>query len=264
MIAGMSQSSAGAKALLGMTRITTPPPSKMHLMKTQHTPTQTTTPFHQSSGFTLIELLTVVSIIAILSAATFPGIKAAMRNAQINAATQNAKQVATGLRNLAADYDGAFPGTIHPDTEEEFTNANEVFRILFPEYIDTERVFTVAGSAWGAKADGRFDEESDCLQAGENHWAYIAGLTTTSRSDWPLIVDGTNGSGTYSSEPGTKGGTWEGRKTIVVRVGGSAESVRLMGDEQARYLPRYGYPEENALEVNAYMGEGAVFFDPEA
>jgi prepilin-type N-terminal cleavage/methylation domain-containing protein len=232
-------------------------------MKIHPTSTQPAKRHFYTRAFTLIELLTVTAIIAILSAATFPGIKGAMRSSQMNAATQNAKQVATGLRTYAADYDGVYPGTIDPDTEEEFTNSNEVFRLLIPEYLDTERIFTVPGSAWAEKADGRFDEVADRLTAGENHWAYIAGLTTTSRSDWPLVVDGTNGSGTYTSEAGTKGGTWEGRKTIVVRVGGSAEAVRLMGDETSRYLPRYGYPEENALEVNAYMGDGAALLDPE-
>ncbi len=213
-------------------------------------------------GFTLMELMTVTAIIAILSAVSFPGIKGAMRTAQMNAAVQNAKQVSTGLRNFANDFDGAFPGTVDPVTEEEYTTSNDVFRLLLPEYLDTERVFAVPGSAWGARADGRIDEEIERLEPGENHWAYIAGLTMSSRSDWPLIVDGTDGSGSYTDDPGAKGGTWEGRKAIVVRVGGSAESVRLIGEGSQRILPRYGYPEENALEVNAYMGELAALLDP--
>ncbi len=213
-------------------------------------------------GFTLMELMTVTAIIAILSAVAFPGIKGAMRTAQMNAAMQNAKQVSTGLRNFANDFDGSFPGTVDPVTEEEYTTSNDVFRLLFPDYLDTERVFTVPGSAWGAKADGRIDEEIERLEPGENHWAYIAGLTMSSRSDWPLIVDGTDGSGAYTDDPGAKGGTWEGRKAIVVRIGGSAETVRLVGEGARRILPRYGYPEENALEVNAYMGELASLLDP--
>ncbi|MEQ1839537.1 MAG: prepilin-type N-terminal cleavage/methylation domain-containing protein, partial [Verrucomicrobiales bacterium] len=70
-----------------------------------------------SRGFTLMELMTVTAIIAILSAVSFPGIKGAMRTAQMNAAVQNAKQVSTGLRNFANDFDGAFPGTVDPVTE---------------------------------------------------------------------------------------------------------------------------------------------------
>lgn len=214
-------------------------------------------------GFTLIELMTVTTIIAILSAVAFPGIKAAIRMAQMNAAMQNAKQISTCLRAYATDFDGIFPGTVDLVTEEEYSNSNEVFRMLVPEYIDSERSFAVPGSAWGGRADGRIDDESDRLRGGENHWAYIAGLTSASRSDWPLIVDGTDGEGGYTTEPGRKGGTWEGRKAIVVRVGGNAEAVKLMGEDDARYLPRYGYPEENALEVGAYMGELAKLLDPE-
>ncbi|MCB1202865.1 MAG: type II secretion system protein [Verrucomicrobiae bacterium] len=219
-------------------------------------------PRSSTSAFTLIELLTVTAIIAVLSAAIFPGVRASMRNAQMNAAMQNARQIANGLLNYANDYEGLFPGSFDPETDEEYSTSNEAFRLLIPEYIDTERVFAVAGSAWGPLADGRIEEESERLEPGENHWAYIAGLTNTSRSDWPLIVDGTDGNGTYARLQTEKGGLWEGNKSIVVRVGGSAETVRLRGDEEARYLPRYGYPEENALEIEAYMGDGPKLLDP--
>lgn len=213
-------------------------------------------------AFTLIELLTVTAIIAVLSAAIFPGVKASMRNAQMNAAMQNARQVAMALRNYAGDFEGTFPPAVDLETEEEYSSSNEVFRNLFIDYIDSERVFAVTGSAWGPQADGRIDEESEVLEPGENHWAYIAGLTTTSRSDWPLLVDGSNGEGGYGSIQTEKGGLWEGSKAIVVRVGGSAETVRLKGEDGDRYLPRYGYPEDNALELEAYMGDGPKFLDP--
>lgn len=219
---------------------------------------------HRSAAaFTLMELMAVTAIIAILAAVAMPGLQAAIRAAQMNAAMQNAKQLGMGLRAWANDFDGMFPGTVHPVTEEEFSNSNEVFRLLIVDYIDTERIFSVGASAWGPRADGRIEEESDRLRAGENHWAYIAGLTTASRSDWPLVVDGTDGSGKYNRKPGTKGGTWEGRKGIVVRIGGSAEAVPLKGDDDARFLPRVGYDEENALEVGAYMGDLARLLDPE-
>ncbi|MCB1233546.1 MAG: type II secretion system protein [Verrucomicrobiae bacterium] len=214
-------------------------------------------------GFTLIELLTVITIITILASVSYTGVKGALYMAKMNAAMQNAKQIGNGLRAWAADYDGIFPGEMHPVTEEEFSSANDVFAALLPSYIDTERVFPVAGCAWGSRADGRFEEESDRLKAGENHWAYVAGLTTTSMSDWPLIVDGTNGSGQYVSQPNEKGGVWEGKKAIVIRVGGSAETVPLLGENDERYIPRIGYPEENALDVSSYMGKGVTLMEPE-
>ncbi len=234
----------------------------MNTTKSRPSRSSTTPGSGERAGFTLIELMTVVAIISILAAVATPGVSSAIRQAQMNAAMQNAKQLSTALRSYASDYDGVFPGTVDFVTEEEYGNSNEVFAALMPDYIDTERIFKVPGSAWGARVDGRMEDEGERLEPGENHWAYIAGLTTGSRSDWPLIVDGTDGSGGYTRTQGDKGGCWEGRKGVVVRVGGSAESVPLQGDDDARYLPRYGYPEENALDVSAYMGENAVLLDP--
>ncbi|MDF1810725.1 MAG: type II secretion system protein [Verrucomicrobiales bacterium] len=216
----------------------------------------------RSPAFSLVELMTVVSIMAILTAVASPGLKIAMINAQQNAAMGNARSIAMGLRTYAQDYEGAFPG-FETDEGETISTSNDAFRLLLPDYIDSERVFAVKRSAWGKKADGRIDEPEDRLRAGENHFAYIAGLLDTSRTDWPLVVDGTDGSGKYTSTNGVKGGCWEGRKGIVVTVGGSGHVYRMSGDGDSRFIPRYGYPDENALDVGSYMGEIAQLLDPE-
>jgi len=42
-------------------------------------------------------------------------------------------------------------------------------------------------------ADNRIDEVDDILQPGGNHFANVVELTDTSRSNWPLVVDGNFG-----------------------------------------------------------------------
>ena len=215
----------------------------------------------QRNGFTLVELLTVISIIAILGAVAMPGMQGALRNAQQNRAMQDARQIGLAMKNYATDFDGIFPaGTNFHD--EEITTSNDAFRSLMPNYIDSERIFAVSRSAWGQRADNRADEVSDMIQPGENHFAYIEGLNDTAKSDWPLIVDGTDGNGTYSSMRGEKGGCWEGTKAIVFTVGGSARVIPLKGDSDEKYIPREGYPEENMLDINAYMGDGVRLLEP--
>ncbi|MEO0415589.1 MAG: type II secretion system protein [Verrucomicrobiota bacterium] len=226
-------------------------------MKTMHNPKSKTT----CRGFSLIEMLAAITIMAVLGAIAVPGINSAVRKAQIMGAASNARQIAMGLRNYATDNEGLFP--VADMDGNEFTSSNEVFRELLPDYLDSERIFSVGRSAWGSRADNRFDEESDRVEAGENHFAYISGLTTTSRTDWPLVVDGTDGNGTYNRERGTKGGCWDGTSAVVVSVGGSARTIRLRGDSDSRYIPREGYPEENALDVGDYMGDSAALLEPE-
>ncbi|MDF1738162.1 MAG: type II secretion system protein [Verrucomicrobiales bacterium] len=212
-------------------------------------------PVRKTSAFSLIELMTVISIMAVLATVTFPVVKTAMTSGQMARATADARSIVMGLRARAADNGGMFPAGEN-DYEEDITSSNDAFRSLLPDYIDSEQIFVQTRSARGKSADNRFDEPADILQPGENHYAYISGLTDTSRTGWPLVVDGTNGSGYYVKDVGQKGGCWEARKAIVAYVGGSAEAIRLRGDRDGeRFIPREGYPDENALET-AYMGEG--------
>jgi hypothetical protein len=56
----------------------------------------------------------------------------------------------------------------------------------------------------------------------------MAGLTSESSENWPLIFDGPKDeSGTYSAVKTEKGGVWEGRTAIVVRVSGGASPEKL-------------------------------------
>jgi len=210
-----------------------------------------------SRGFTLIELLTSIAIIALLGAVAMPGINSAMQTAKMNAAMQNARQVTLGLRGYANDSGGVFPAGRN-DSGDAIDSSNAAFRDL-EAYIDDESIYAVAGSAWGSEAKN----SSPYCDRGEVHWAYIAGLSTTSTSWYPLVVDGTDGSGTYTTEKGERGGIWKGRKAVVAKVDGSATTVRLQGKGDTRYIPRTDEGDQNALEVAAYMGRRAELLDPE-
>jgi prepilin-type N-terminal cleavage/methylation domain-containing protein len=214
-----------------------------------------------TSGFTLIELLTVIAIIAILAGIAGPPLTRAIRNAQMTKAMGNARGIGMALHALADDNGGAYPDEEN-SYGQEISSSKDAFRGLFPEYFDTELPFAVKRSAWGPKADGRVDEESEILEPGENHFAYIAGLTTSSRSSYPLIVDGTNGSGSYTDEEGARGGAWGGVKAIVIYNGGNAKLVKLKGEGSERFIPRYEDGEEHLLDVSSYIGENVRLLDP--
>jgi hypothetical protein len=128
--------------------------------------------------------------------------------------------------------------------------------------VDNERIFAVAGSKAGATADNQMTGAAEILKTGENHWAYISGLNSSSNSNWPLIVDHTDGSGTYSTRENTFGGTWLAAKTVVVFTDGSAQIKPLQGAGEKRYLPRYDDRTKNALLVDEYMGDGVKLLEP--
>jgi hypothetical protein len=116
----------------------------------------------------------------------------AMVNAQMARSTQDARSIVMGLRSWATDNGGAFPAE---ETHEgdSISSSNDAFRDLVPNYIDTEAIFVVGCFNHGRSADNRIDEVDDILQPGKNHFANVAGLTDTIRSNWPLVVDGNFG-----------------------------------------------------------------------
>ena len=90
---------------------------------------------------TLVELLVVITITTILAAVGMPAVNSAMKAAKMNAAMQGARGIGIGLRTLAEDHDGIFPGRQSLETGDEYSNSNEIFRDLIPEYVDQERVW---------------------------------------------------------------------------------------------------------------------------
>jgi prepilin-type N-terminal cleavage/methylation domain-containing protein len=213
------------------------------------------------AAFTLIELLVVIGIIAVLAGIATPVYIAAQLNAQIMRSTANARQIGLALMMYANDNDGRFPKDRN-DHNEDITTSNDAFRSLFPTYLTDESIFAVGRSKAGPLADNRISQPSDILARGENHWAYVAGSNTSSNSQWPLIVDHTDGSGFYTDKEGDFGGTWKGTKGIIIHTDISAAAVRLLGTGVKRYIPRFDDKAKNALELTDYMGDGAKLLEP--
>jgi prepilin-type N-terminal cleavage/methylation domain-containing protein len=223
-----------------------------------------TSSLHEPSGlsraFTLIELLVVIAIIALLAGIAVPVYQTAIMSGQQTAAMQNARQIGIGLLAYANDQGGVYPSGTN-SYSQQIETSNDAFRSLIPTYIDNEKIFTVPGSKDGPNADNIISPVTEILKAGENHYAYIEGLTTTSSSMWPLIADGANGQGEYTDVQSDYGGVWKGTKAIVINVDSSAHIVPLLGTGANRYIPRYNDPTQNALEVS-YMGGSAQLLEP--
>jgi prepilin-type N-terminal cleavage/methylation domain-containing protein len=211
-------------------------------------------------AFTLIELLVVIAIIALLAGIAMPVYQTSIMSGQQTAALQNARQIGIGLMAYANDQGGVFPSGTN-SYSQQIETSNDAFRSLIPTYIDNENIFTVPGSKDGPKADNIISPVTEILKAGENHYAYIEGLTTTSSSMWPLIADGANGQGEYTSVQTDLGGVWKGTKAIVINIDSSAHLTPLQGTSPNRYIPRYNDPTQNALDVS-YMGGSEQLLEP--
>jgi prepilin-type N-terminal cleavage/methylation domain-containing protein len=212
-------------------------------------------------GFTLIELLVVITIIAVLAGVSMPVLQSAIMSGQETAAMQNARQIGLAMRAYANDQGGAYASGTN-SYGEQIKTSNDAFRSLIPNYIDSEQVFAVAGSKDGPKADNKIDPYTEILKPGENHYAYIEGLTETSNSLWPLIVDGANGQGQYSTSQSELGGLWKGTKAIVINTDLSAHLTPLQGTGTSRFLPRFDDPTQDGLQVSTYMGSTAQLLEP--
>ena len=213
------------------------------------------------TAFTLIELLVVIAIIGILAGFAVPVYQRIIMNGKQTNAMNNARQIGLALRLYANDHDGAYP-TKKNSFGEDIKFSNDVFRSLVPTYVDSEKVFAVGGSKAGPSVDGDISDAAHIVAAGENHWAYIDGLSPLSNSNWPLIVDHTDGTGKYNDKEGTLGGTWIGTRAVVINTDMSAHIIPLSGTGSQRFIPRPGDPAKNALAVAEYMGETVKLLEP--
>src|SRR6266536_3747520 len=112
-----------------------------------------------SFAFTLIELLVVIAIIAILASIALPVFSSVQERGKQTKDMSNGKQIVLALKQFAVDHNGVFPNKAPGDVVSSDYDAgattlgaanfsNDAFWWLFPNYITSEDIFSVGGSAW--------------------------------------------------------------------------------------------------------------------
>ena len=183
-----------------------------------------------------------------------------------------AKQIGLALKIFAGDHDGSYPRAGLPAMlGSKVEDSNAAFAVLFPEYLTNETIFGNQLSAYQTRApDNQYDNPYTgkpvrTLEPGENVYAYVAGLTEKSVPATPLLADGTDGTGHYTTDLKKRGGVWEGKKAVVIRLDNSGSLETLAGPDHARYIPRRdGDPEPgtgNLLDVST-LGLDVRLLDP--
>jgi prepilin-type N-terminal cleavage/methylation domain-containing protein len=194
-----------------------------------------------AAAFTLIELLIVITIIAVLASIALPAFTGVKERGDQTKDLSNAKQVALALRQFAIDNNGTYPSKAPAADYATATalssdgKSNDAFWWLFPDYLQSEQIFAISGSAYTpGNPDNRLDADDaatrvETLKAGENSYAYICGLTDTSNPTFPLLADGfANGTpGKYAKDKSKTGGVWSGKKAIVVFCDASGQVMSV-------------------------------------
>lgn len=211
-------------------------------------------------------MLFVVGILASICLPVFNSV--AVRGPQTKALAQ-AKQIGLALKIFAGDNDGRYPAAGVPvEMTSAPANSNAAFACLFPTYTTSEQIFGNPLSAYQTRRpDDVIDNPSvfppvKTLAPGENVYAYVMGLTDKSSPVSPLVVDGTDGTGHYRTDPKSLGGVWKGERAIVIHLDNSGMVETLHGPATARFIEGPpNRPTQNLLDP-ASLEEGTVLLDP--
>jgi len=177
----------------------------------------------------------IVGIVALLRVigAIIPSFNTVSEKSTQSATLGNARQVITALKLYAGDHNGAYPDSALPDAK----SSNEVFRLLIREGIlEDERIFGAKVSPFVPDNDiGEAPLYGKALEAGENHWAMVKGLSDEAVATSVVILENpvtasplrwAKGDG----EKAFKGRTWRGEAIIVGFNDTSVQAVKLLPD----------------------------------
>lgn len=186
-----------------------------------------------------------------------------------------AKQIGLALKLFAGDNDGIYPCGGSPPALKKPTTSNAAFAALFPAYLESEMIFGDEGSVYQTrKPDNLIDmtytgKPGKTLEPGENVYAYMMGLTDAAWGSWPLVFDGTDGTGYYTTDATQRGGVGNGVEVIVIRADNSGNLEALAGPPNLRFVPvgkkladnLKAEPDDNLLDAKFY-GKGVSLLDP--
>ncbi len=155
-----------------------------------------------------------------------------------------AKQIGLALKLFAGDNDGDYPNDGVPDRLQQTGHVQRRLRRVVPElYLSSETIFGDELSAYQTrKPDNVIDQTytgkpGRTLEPGENVYGYMMGLTDYSNPAAPLVFDGTDGTGYYTSDAKARGGVGGGVEAIVIRLDNSGVIEPLAGPPNLRFVP---------------------------
>ncbi len=221
-------------------------------------------------AFTLIELLVVITIIAILAGIALPVFSGVQVRGAQTKTLSNAKQIGLACKLFAMDYDGNYPNlaidaTTGKATGAAPTDANVALAMLIPDYVGgsvNEKIFWLPQDKFYCNSSEP-DNATPLLAAGENHWGYVAGLTDASNPSYPLIFEGASASFAYDNTETAAGGTWKGKKAILIRADSSGEISKLTPTTHVIAGPSTDVP--NVLVTSgSWMGTTTLVLNPKA
>ena len=154
-------------------------------------------------------------------------------------ASNNCRGIIITLKAYAGDHNGRYPDAELADAK----TSNDVLRLLIKAgLLEDERVFGAPGSAFLCDNDiGDPPDFLKALEAGENHWCMVKGLTDESDGNRALVFE--NPAHDYTWPPvwdpdamgrPTPGRAWKGGKILVGRNDGSVNPELLMSTQGPR------------------------------
>ena len=214
-------------------------------------------------------------VLAVLVGVSVPAFSEMAEKADRSKSLSRAKQIGLCLKLFAGDNDGDYPKNGVPEPLKKPTTANAAFAPLLPVYTQSEMLFGDELSAYQTrKPDNVVDnpytgKPVHTLEPGENVYGYMMGLSDSSHPNCPLVFDGTDGTGYYTTDAKARGGVGGGVEVIVIRLDNHGALEPLSGPPNLRFVPLGkalaekldAQPDDNLLDAKLY-GDGVRLLDP--
>ena len=130
----------------------------------------------------------VLGVLLFLAVGFFiPSLGGVQEGARRLQAANNCRQIITALKTYAGDHDGHYTDA---DPSDPYTS-NEAFHPLIKlSLLEDERLFSAPASPFLGDNDiGIAPDFNEALEAGENHWCLVEGLTDKSNGNRALVFE---------------------------------------------------------------------------